>query len=173
MTEPAAKILVSACLMGRPVRYDGGAKTLAHSLLDRWKAEGRLVTICPEVSAGLPVPRPPAEIAAGTGEDALTGTAKIRDAQGADLTEAFLAGAQATLQAALANHCRYALLIDGSPSCGSTFIYDGSFSGRTRPGNGVVAALLRRNGIAVYAPAEIEALDRALSEDRDGPAEKA
>lgn len=60
-----SKILVSACLMGQAVRYDGKAKPFIHPALERWKEEGRLVAICPEMSAGMPVPRAPAEIESG------------------------------------------------------------------------------------------------------------
>lgn len=145
--------------MGQAVRYDGAAKPLSHPIMDRWRAERRLVTLCPEMSAGLPVPRPPAEIEAGAdGEAVLDGHARILEITGGDVTEPFLAGAQNALALARAENCRFALLIDGSPSCGSGFIYDGTFSGTRHAGNGVVAALLRREGIAVYAHSEIEAL---------------
>ncbi len=53
---------------------------------------------------------------------------------------------------------RFALLIDGSPSCGSGFIYDGSFSSKRHPGSGVTAALMRAAGIRVYSDREVEAL---------------
>jgi uncharacterized protein YbbK (DUF523 family) len=158
-------ILVSACLLGRPVRYDGKAKPLPHPALARWHAEGRVVAICPEVSAGLSIPRAPAEIAASrTGADVLTGKAAVIDVHGADLTDPFRAGAEAALDLARTHRCRFALLIDGSPSCGSSFIYDGSFSGIRRAGDGVTAALLRRHGIEVFAPTEIAALEARLAE---------
>ncbi|AWK89685.1 DUF523 domain-containing protein [Azospirillum thermophilum] len=161
----ASKILVSACLLGQPVRYNGSARTLLHPVLERWRAEGRLVPVCPELSAGLPVPRPPAEIAAGrTGGAVLSGTARIIDSTGTDVTRPFLAGAEAALATAVREGCRYALLTDGSPSCGSRFIHDGGFSGRTHAGDGVTAALLRRNGIEVFAAEEVGALEARLSQ---------
>jgi uncharacterized protein YbbK (DUF523 family) len=77
------KILVSACLIGHAVRYDGRSKPLVHPVIERWRAEGRLVTICPEMSAGMPVPRSPAEIAAGaSGEDVLAGLARVIEMTG-------------------------------------------------------------------------------------------
>lgn len=159
------KILVSACLMGQPVRYDGGARTLVHAALARWHDAGQLVVYCPEVAAGLPTPRPPAEIAdAGNGDAVLAGLARVRDCHGADVSDAFLAGAYGALRAARAAACRFALLTDGSPSCGSTFIYDGSFASRRQAGAGVTASLLRRHGIEVFAPAQIALLcDRLAS----------
>lgn len=161
----AAKILVSACLLGHAVRYDGKGKPLAHPLLERWRQEGRVVTICPEMAAGMPVPRPPAEIENGMcGEDVLCGRARVMEITGGDVTAEFIAGAQKAVAFAKANDCRHALLIDGSPSCGSGFIYDGSFSGRKHAGTGVVAALMARAGIAVYSDRQIERLGEALGE---------
>ena len=160
------KIIVSACLLGRPVRYNGSAKTLTHPALERWQREGRLVSICPELAAGFSVPRPPAEIAAGrSGEAVVSNQARVIEATGADVTDLFLAGAEATLALARELACRFALLTDGSPSCGSGFIYDGAFTGRRQAGAGVTAALLRQNGLEVFAETEIDALDLRLSRD--------
>ncbi|WP_299396681.1 DUF523 domain-containing protein [Pelagibius sp.] len=166
------KILVSACLLGRPVRYDGGSKRLDDALLEAWQAEGRLVPVCPEVMAGLPTPRPPAEIEAGAGGAAvLAGRARTVDSTGGDVTAAFRAGAEAALTAARAAGCRYALLTDGSPSCGATFIYGGAFDGRRVDGKGVVTALLEAQGIRVFAEHQIADLERALAEDGSLPSE--
>lgn len=153
------RILISACLLGHAVRYDGKGKPLSHPAIDRWLSEGRLVTLCPEMAGGMPVPRPPAEIENGlSGEDVLEGRARVLEVTGGDVTAAFIAGAERALAFARDNGCAYALLIDGSPSCGSGFIYDGSFSGARHPGLGVTAALLRRAGIVVYSDREIDAL---------------
>lgn len=157
------KILVSACLMGHAVRYDGNSKPLIHPAIDRWREEGRLVTICPEMSAGMAVPRPPAEIEGGaTGEDVLAGTARVMEIAGGDVTAEFLQAAENALTLAQETGCRYALLIDGSPSCGSDFIYDGSFSGARHAGQGVTAALLQQAGIEVYSDREIDRLVERL-----------
>ncbi|MCF3640659.1 DUF523 domain-containing protein [Rhizobium sp. TRM95111] len=154
-----SKILISACLMGLPVRYNGSAKPLVNAAVDRWKAEGRLVTFCPELAGGFQVPRPPAEIELGmTGADVLDGRARVMEATGGDVSAAYVAGAGTALAVARETGCRYALLIDGSPSCGSGFVHDGSFSGRRHAGEGVTAALLRRNGIAVFSDREVEDL---------------
>ncbi len=158
-----AKVLVSACLLGRPVRYNGSAKTLQDALLDRWISEGRIVSVCPEVMAGLPTPRPPAEIADGeSGAAVIQRDGRIVEADGNDVTEAYLAGARIALEHAARYDCRYALLTDGSPSCGSSFIYDGDFKGRRIEGEGVTAALLRQHGITVFSQAEISLLAAAL-----------
>jgi uncharacterized protein YbbK (DUF523 family) len=157
------KILISACLLGHAVRYDGKGKPLAHAAIERWKQEGRLVTICPEMAGGMAVPRPPAEIENGaSGLDVLEGRARVIEITGGDVTSQFIDGAQKALAFAKDHGCAYALLIDGSPSCGSMAIYDGSFSGRKQAGNGVTAALLAQAGIAVFSPANIDELDRLI-----------
>ncbi len=163
------KILVSACLLGRPVRYDGRAKTLHHGLLKSWQEEGRVVPLCPEVAAGFATPRAPAEIEAGrSGPDILTGNARVLEDGGDDVTAGFRRGAEIALQTARNNGCRFALLTDGSPSCGSTFIYSGAFDGTARTGQGVVAALLSNDGIAVFAEDQIDALAAALATATEG-----
>ncbi|QFY59239.1 DUF523 domain-containing protein [Rhizobium grahamii] len=160
------KILVSACLMGHAVRYDGQAKPLLHPAIARWIKEGRLVTICPEMSAGMPVPRPPAEIEGGAdGEDVLGGTARVVEITGGDVTDEFMQAARNALTLASETGCRYALLIDGSPSCGSGFVNDGTFSGQKLAGNGVTAALLKQAGIAVYSDRNVEMLVARLAAD--------
>ncbi|GAA1513691.1 DUF523 domain-containing protein [Sphaerisporangium rubeum] len=150
------RILVSACLMGRPVRFDGQAKTVHDALLATWRAEGRLVPFCPEVEGGLPVPRPPAEIEGGVGGPAvLAGSARILTAEGADVTRHFLAGAQAALAVARSMNLKLAVLKDGSPSCGTLRIHDGTFRGRVTPGSGVTAALLSVHGVRVFSEAHL------------------
>lgn len=162
---PGAKILVSACLLGRPVRYDGASRTIDDEQLRTWQAQGRVVAICPELTAGLGVPRPAAEIADGSGESVLLGKVNVVTADGADLTNQFIAGAQAALALAQAEGCRFALLTDGSPSCGSSVVYDGSFTGRRSAGTGVTAALLRANDIVVFSETQIAALAEAVQDD--------
>ncbi|MCC5579736.1 MULTISPECIES: DUF523 domain-containing protein [Microtetraspora] len=157
------RVLVSACLLGRRVRYDGGAKTSEDELLATWNSEGRLVPFCPEVAGGLPVPRPPAEIEGGAGGAAvLAGTARIVTPDGDDVTEAFLAGARRALDAARASGARVAILKEGSPSCGSLRVYDGTFTGRTTPGQGVTTALLEQNGVRVFDEDDIAGAARHL-----------
>jgi uncharacterized protein YbbK (DUF523 family) len=160
------RILVSACLMGRRVRYDGGAKTSSDARLAQWRAEGRLVPFCPEVEGGLPTPRPPAEIEAGAGGAAvLEGRARVLTDGGADVTGEFLTGARRALATARTHDIRLAVLKDGSPSCGALTVYDGAFQGRRAAGRGVTTALLERNGIRVFTEDQVaEAADylRAL-----------
>ncbi|GHE47541.1 hypothetical protein GCM10017673_56670 [Streptosporangium violaceochromogenes] len=142
---------MSACLMGRKVRYDGAAKPSGDALLAAWSQEGRLVPLCPEVEGGLPVPRPPAEIESGAGGAAvLAGAAKVLTPDGTDVTASFLAGAQAALAVARSFGVRIAILKEGSPSCGGLTVYDGTFRGRRVPGVGVTTALLELHGVSVF-----------------------
>ncbi|MGY6770206.1 DUF523 domain-containing protein [Komagataeibacter sp. NFXK3] len=148
-------LLISGCLAGLPVRYDGSGRPLMDHRLARWQAEGRVTVCCPETQAGLMTPRPPAEIAHGRdGMAVLDGQAHVQESTGQDVSAAFVAGAHLALAMARKHHCALALLMDGSPSCGSSFIYDGSFTGTRHAGMGVTAALLRRHGVTVYAPAQ-------------------
>lgn len=157
-----AKVLVSACLLGQPVRYDGRAS--GHpDLLQRWQAEGRVVPLCPEVAGGLPTPRPPAEIPGGQGAQVLAGRARVIAVSGEDVSEAFLAGAQLALALVRRHGIRVAVLKSGSPSCGNRLTYDGSFSGVKVPGEGVTTALLRREGVLVFSELELEDAERALA----------
>lgn len=150
------RILVSACLIGQPVGFDGRSRPQEGGLFERWRAEGRLVSFCPEVRGGLPVPRPPAEIVGGTGGDVLDGRAKVLTVQGTDVTEQFLSGARQALDKARSYGIRLAILKQRSPSCGSLQIYDGSFSKRSIPGEGVTTALLERDGIRVFGEDSVE-----------------
>lgn len=110
------------------------------------------------------MPRPQAEIEGGaTGEDVLAGHARVVEISGGDVTEEFRKAAENALALATETGCRYALLIDGSPSCGSGFVYDGTFSGSRQAGNGVTAALLKQAGIAVYSDRDIEELVARLA----------
>lgn len=152
-------VLVSACLMGAPVRYDGKGKPLAAEAIELLSARCRLVPLCPELAGGFQVPRPPAEIEGGrTGDDVLDGRARVLELGGRDVTALFIAGAEAALSQARDQACRLALLIDGSPSCGSQAIYDGKFRGQKHAGNGVTTALLARHGIEVFTPSQIDVL---------------
>jgi uncharacterized protein YbbK (DUF523 family) len=164
------RILVSACLLGAKVRYHGGDASSSHPTLRRWWEEGRLVPVCPEVDGGLPTPRPAAEIAgSGGGATVIALLAPVRTASGADVTGAFVTGARRALETAQQQGIRLAILKDGSPSCGSSFVYDGSFSGRRVTGVGVTTALLRANGVQVFSETEIDAAEAWLEESRGLP----
>lgn len=144
------KVAVSACLLGKACRYDGASKACAAAcaLLERDDVE--VVPVCPEAAGGLPIPREPSEI---THEGACW---KVTARGGTDVTEAFVRGAEATLELIRREECRFAILKSNSPSCGSRKVYDGTFSGTLRAGYGVTAKLLRDNNIPVIDETEIE-----------------
>ncbi|ROS05261.1 uncharacterized protein YbbK (DUF523 family) [Sinobacterium caligoides] len=150
------RILVSACLLGEPVRYNGTALNQDHLLLTQWQAEGRLISSCPEVQGGLDTPRPPAEIQGNDGSAVLSGNSRIISNQGEDVTAAFIRGAKDTLQLALDNNVRLAILTERSPSCGSHQIYNGQFQRQLHRGMGVTAALLSQHHIKVFNQHQID-----------------
>lgn len=168
MVARMERILVSACLLGQPLRYDGRANSSgADTILRRWAAEGRIVPICPELTAGLPTPRPPVEIAdRGGGAMVLSGHARVMDVTGTDVTKAFQHAARLTVALAERHGCRHAVLTDGSPSSGSQFIYDGTFSGTQIAGQGTTTTALRAVGVTVWSERDIAALDAILAQDR-------
>lgn len=132
-------IIVSACLAGYRCRYDGERKP-DPEIVERIK-NGQAVPVCPEMLGGLPCPRVPAERTA----DGM----RVVTKDGRDVTDAFLLGAQETLRMAELFGCDRAILKAHSPSCGKGTIYDGTFSGTLREGNGVTTDLLQGHGITV------------------------
>ena len=142
-------ILVSACLLGQPVRYDGKSQPCAavQALAGRY----RLVPVCPECLGGLPVPRDPSEIVCTDAGE------RVLSSAGTDVTEAFRAGARRCLEIARENACTLAVLKSRSPSCGSGLVHDGTFSGALRPGDGIAAQLLAAAGVRVVSENEVEA----------------
>ncbi|MCG3400458.1 DUF523 domain-containing protein [Staphylococcus massiliensis] len=140
-------IIVSACLVGEPVRYDGDHKLKED--LRQLVADGKAVSVCPEVLGGLAVPREPSEIVGGNGDDVWEGRAKVMTISGRDVTENFKKGALASLEVVREFGGSLVILKSGSPSCGSGEIYDGHFNGGKRSGQGVFTSLLKRYGIEV------------------------
>lgn len=136
-------ILVSACLLGCPCRYDGKSKpnTGVLALLE----QHTLIPVCPEQMGGLATPRPPAECKCGG----------VFTQAGTDVTVQYRRGAEEALRLAALYGCTCAILKERSPSCGSGEIYDGSFSRTLVDGDGVTAALLKQHGIAVYSESEV------------------
>ena len=159
------KVVVSACLLGDRVRYNGSDAKVESKIIEKWSAEGRIIRVCPEVSGRLGVPRNPAEIIGMNGYAVLDGFAAVLDDRGSDVTHQIIAGAYEVLQLAKTHHARVAVLKDGSPSCGRTFIHNGQFRGLRKRGEvGVAAALLLRNGIAVFSEHQIAEASKRLKE---------
>ena len=162
-------VVVSACLLGRRCRWDGGHKD---SPAVRAAVEGReVLLLCPEEMGGLGTPRAPAELRGGDAVVVLAGQARVVTVtDGEDRTEAFVAGARAALRQALDNGAREAILKDGSPSCGSRAVHR---DGRLTPGQGLLAVLLKSNDLAVIADAGLGDLgDGDARETPAGPSRR-
>ncbi len=136
------------------MRYNNEIMTLSHPLLTLWQQQGRLIAICPEVAGGLLVPREPAE------QDLTHG--KVMTRTGINVTEEFNDGAQQSLALCKQHHIRFAMLKESSPSCGSTLIYDGSFSNQKVSGQGVTSRLLIQAGIKVFSENHLTVLAKLL-----------
>ena len=145
MANPKSKILVSACLYGFCCRYDGKSNLLKDKMFMALKNSGRLVPVCAEELGGLSTPRIPSEIKDG----------KVISKEGKDVTAEFEKGAERALEIAKKNGVRVAILKEGSPSCGSKRINDGSFTGTKISGEGILARKLIENGIPVFNESEI------------------
>ena len=139
-------LLISACLIGTPCRYDG--KSVEKIDLSPLKEKYNLIPICPEIYGGLSTPRVPSE---RVGDRVI-----MKD--GSDVTENYKRGAVWSLNFAVLNDCKKALLKERSPSCGKGYIYDGSFSGTLTARSGVTAELLSEAGIEVFGEGELDKL---------------
>ena len=137
-------VIVSACLLGERSRYDGGSKPC--DAVRRLAARVQTHPVCPERAGGMPVPRLPAE---RVGERVL-----MRD--GTDVTDAFVSGAHACMEAYRATGATLAVLKAKSPSCGTGLVYDGTYSGTLMRGDGVYAALLKKEGVCVVTEEVVE-----------------
>jgi uncharacterized protein YbbK (DUF523 family) len=154
------KILVSACLMGEPVRYDGKSQLQEDALFKQWQAMQRFVMFCPEVAGGLSTPRDPAEIIArGDSVEQV----RVQTDSGEDVSQAFITGAHLALKQCQQHTIKFALLSARSPSCGNEKIYDGQFKRQLIDGQGVTAALLTQHGIQVFNQFQLLELEQALN----------
>ena len=136
------KVLVSACLLGIKVRFDGESK--ANEELIEKLNNYEFIPVCPEVWGGLPTPRVPSEII----------NDKVINKDGIDVTDNYMRGAMETLELARKFNIKKAILKSKSPSCGKSKIYDGSFTGTLVDGNGITTRLLIENGIEVLTEDE-------------------
>ena len=140
-------ILVSACLVGINCKYSGG-NNYNQKIFDLVK-EGKAIPICPEQLGGLNTPRKPVEL------KVINGKRYAIDNEGNDLTENFERGALEVLNLAKTLNINKAILQPRSPSCGVNKIYSGNFDNKLVDGNGILAELLKQNGIDVLTPNEI------------------
>jgi uncharacterized protein YbbK (DUF523 family) len=140
------KLLISACILGVNCKYNG--KNNYNPLVEKLKERYILIPICPEEMGGLSTPRNPSEIL----------NDKVISSKGDDVTNNFFDGANKALDIAKKENISKALLKEGSPSCGSNYIYDGTFTKTKINGMGITARLLNNNNIKIYNEDEIELL---------------
>lgn len=131
------KILVSACLLGENCKYNG--KNNYSERVAKYLEGHEVIPVCPEVLGGLTTPRDPSEIVSG----------KVINCKGVNVDRQFRKGAEEALRIAEENNIDLAILQSRSPSCGTGQIYDGTFTGRLIPGQGVFAGLLQQHGYRV------------------------
>lgn len=148
------KILISRCFLGDNVRYNSEIKTLNHSLFTLWQQQNRMIALCPEVSGGLPVPREPAEQQPKSNQ--------VITISGVDVSHQFNLGAKHALTLCQYHNIRFAILKESSPSCGSSLIYDGSFSNKKIAGQGLTSRLLTEKGIKVFSENNLQELESLL-----------
>ena len=142
------KAMISACLLGVNCKYDGGNNRLPDETIGKLVSQYELIPVCPECYGGLTTPRTPSE---RLGDRVVSKT-------GVDVTAQFNKGAEAALYLARLFNVKTAILKANSPSCGSGTIYDGTFSGKVVPGDGVASERLRAAGVSLYGESEIEKL---------------
>ena len=136
------KVLVSACLLGKNCRYNGGHSRISE--LDELDVD--FIPVCPEEAGNLGTPRPAAEMQKGA-ESILNGNGSVVDNDGKDVTAKFIQGAKESLKTGINSGVEYAILKSRSPSCGVGKIYDGSFTKSLIDGDGIFAHLCRKSGI--------------------------
>ena len=150
------KILVSQCLYGgEPVRYDGKSKAETDPRFLKWKEEGRLIPVCPEVFGGLPTPRADAQ---RVGDKVIARTGK-------DVTFEYMKGAHEAVRLAKEYNVLCAIMKEKSPSCGSNKIYDGTFEGNLIDGQGTAVELLRKEGVKVFSEEQLDQVELLLAEE--------
>ena len=147
-------VLISACLLGFECKYCGGSNKLTEQQLAALGERFRLIPVCPETAGGLPTPRDPSE---RLGD-------KVVSNQGRDVTAQYQKGAETALGLARRYDCKAALLKEKSPSCGSGQIYDGSFTGKLIPGDGVAAEELKKEGLIVFGESDTDLLITVFQE---------
>ena len=146
--------LISACLLGIKCTWNGTDQYRNERAIKLLKDE-TLIPVCPEQLGGLKTPRPPQEVQGSNGDDVLDGNCNVKNINGEDVTREFITGAEETLKLARLFNIKEFIGKARSPSCGYGQIYDGTFSGRLTDGDGVTAALLKRNEIEIISEEDL------------------
>lgn len=140
------KVVVSACLLGRKCKYNGGDN--GNEAVKDFVKGKEILTLCPEMAAGLGAPRAPVEIKEG----------RIVTKEGEDKTALYQNGVDHSMEKVMAFDPDLCILKSKSPTCGIHCIYDGSFSGKLMPGSGLWAKALKDAGYALKDEKEMENL---------------
>jgi len=140
------KILVSSCLYGDHCRYDAVDRPCLDPRFLKWKEEGRLVKVCPEVFGGLPTPRP----------DSQRQGNRVVACNGKDVTGEYEKGAREAVRLAREQDVLFCVMKQHSPSCGSKEIYDGTFTDTLVKGEGRAVQLLREAGFRIFAEEDMD-----------------
>ena len=151
------KVLVSACLLGKNCRYNGGHSRISE--LDELDVD--FIPVCPEEAGNLGTPRPAAEMQESS-ENILKGHARILTNDGNDVTEQFIQGAKKSLEEGLTSGAEVAILESHSPSCGVGEVYDGSFTHSLTDGNGIFSHLCRESGITCISSDDSNQIKKTL-----------
>ena len=152
------KVLISACLLGKNCRFNGGHSQLIE--LDEMDVEW--IPVCPEESGGLGTPRPSAEMQ-GSAEDIIKGKGKVLTNKGKNVTSEFIRGADKSLQLGVEVGVKTAILKSNSPSCGIGKIYDGSFTKTLKTGDGIFAHLCHENDVECICSDNINRIKKTFA----------
>ncbi len=141
-------ILISACLLGVDCKYNGSNNKLDDKIIHSLKEKYNLIPVCPETMGGLPTPRNPVEITDG----------KVFDYDGEEFTKEFEKGSEEVLKLAKLYDATIAILKENSPSCGSNYIYDGTFNHKKIKGMGIAARKLSEEYIKLFSEENVKIL---------------
>lgn len=143
------KLLISRCLLGDLVKYNGGHNGLDENILNQLKKKYELYPVCPEVEGGLETPRIPCEIISYE-------PIKVINKEGANKSKSFIKGAQIALEIVKKNNIKKALLKANSPSCSNMYVYDGTFSKKIVKNFGITVKILQNEDIRIFNETQIE-----------------
>ena len=155
------KVLISACLLGKNCRYDGGHSHIKE--LDELDVDW--VLVCPEEAGGLGIPRSKAEMQ-NDSESILKGNGSIIDCNGKNVTQKFIQGTEESLAIGLTSGAECAVLKSRSPSCGVGEVYDGSFTHSLTNGDGIFAYSCRKSGLTCISSDDREKIKRTLTKQK-------
>lgn len=141
-------VLISACLLGVDCKYNGSNNKLDEETINLLKEKYNLIPVCPEIMGGMPTPRNPVEITDG----------KVFDNDGVEFTKEFEKGSEEVLKLAKLYDTTIAILKENSPSCGSNYIYDGTFNHQKIKGKGIAAHKLSKENIKLFTEENVKIL---------------